>query len=64
MSASVHTPSPRPALRRAQFLLAGRALAEILEARQPADHILQTLFRSHRECGSRDRALVSELVYG
>jgi len=54
----------RAGLRRAQLLLAQQALAEILQAQRPADVILQELFRNNRQCGSRDRALVGELVYG
>ena len=56
--------STAPALRRAQLLLARQALAEILAAKRPADAILQDLFRDNRQCGSRDRARITELVYG
>ena len=51
-------------LRRAQLLLARQALEAILAAQRPADAILQELFRDNRQCGSRDRARISELVYG
>ena len=50
-------------LRRAQWLLSLAALERVLEAGRPADAVLQQLFRDNRQCGSRDRALVSELVY-
>lgn len=53
-----------PGLRRAQLLLARQALEAILAAQRPADAILQDLFRDNRQCGSRDRARISELVYG
>jgi len=53
-----------PQLRLAQFRLAAEALAEVLRAARPADQILQALWRAHRECGARDRALVAELLYG
>lgn len=51
-------------LRRAQLLLARQALAAILTAQRPADAILQDLFRDNRQCGSRDRARITELIYG
>lgn len=51
-------------LRRAQFLLAQQALTQALAGLRPADAILQDLFRANRQCGSRDRALVAELLYG
>jgi 16S rRNA (cytosine967-C5)-methyltransferase len=50
-------------LRRAQWLLSLAALEQVLERGRPADAALQQLFRENRQCGSRDRALVSELVY-
>ena len=50
-------------LRRAQWLLSLAALEQVLEGGRPADAALQQLFRENRQCGSRDRALVSELVY-
>lgn len=50
-------------LRRAQWLLSLAALERVLEGGRPADAVLQQLFRDNRQCGSRDRALVSELVY-
>jgi 16S rRNA (cytosine967-C5)-methyltransferase len=53
-----------PGLRRAQLLLARQALEAILAAQRPADAILQDLFRDNRQCGSRDRARIGELVYG
>jgi 16S rRNA (cytosine967-C5)-methyltransferase len=52
-----------PALRRAQWLLSVRALEQVLQADRPADAVLQQLFRENRQCGSRDRALVTDLVY-
>ncbi|AXQ30981.1 RsmB/NOP family class I SAM-dependent RNA methyltransferase [Solimonas sp. K1W22B-7] len=58
------TVAPVPALRRAQLLLARQALEAILAAQRPADAILQELFRDNRQCGSRDRARIGDLVYG
>lgn len=51
-------------VRPAQLRHARSVLTEVLLARRPADELLQTLFRAHREMGSRDRAGVSALVYG
>jgi 16S rRNA (cytosine967-C5)-methyltransferase len=51
-------------LRPTHFTLAQQALAEIFRLARPADTILQTLFRERPQMGSRDRAGVSELVYG
>ena len=51
-------------LRPMHFTLAQQALAEIFRLARPADAILQTLFRERPQMGSRDRAGVSELVYG
>lgn len=54
-----------PALpRRLHALRARDALQEIARGSKPADQILEALFRSHKEMGKRDRASVSDLVYG
>lgn len=54
------TPLPR----RLHALRARDALQDIARGSKPADQILETLFRSHKEMGKRDRATVSALVYG
>lgn len=54
------TPLPR----RLHALRARDALQDIARGSKPADQILETLFRSHKEMGKRDRASVSALVYG
>jgi 16S rRNA (cytosine967-C5)-methyltransferase len=46
------------------FQMAVSCLAEILHARRPADVILHDEFRAHPQMGARDRASVSDLVYG
>jgi 16S rRNA (cytosine967-C5)-methyltransferase len=51
-------------LRPAQFTCATEALTAILRLTKPADVVLQTLFRERPQMGSRDRALVNDLVYG
>ncbi len=50
--------------RRLHALRARDALQDIARGAKPADQILETLFRSHKEMGKRDRASVSDLVYG
>lgn len=50
--------------RRVHALRARDALQDITRGAKPADQILETLFRSHKEMGKRDRASVSDLVYG
>lgn len=50
--------------RRLHALRARDALQDIARGSKPADQILETLFRSHKEMGKRDRASVSALVYG
>lgn len=47
-----------------QLKIAARALEEIFRGKKPADAILRELFEHHRNAGSRDRAIVSDLVYG
>jgi len=54
------TPLPR----RLHALRARDALQDIARGSKPADQILEMLFRSHKEMGKRDRAAVSDLVYG
>ncbi len=56
-------PESRFSSRATHFLTAAQALAEILLARRPADAIVHDHFRKARS-GSRDRALISSLVYG
>lgn len=54
-----------PALpRRLHALRARDALQDIARGSKPADQILESLFRSHKEMGKRDRASVGDLVYG
>lgn len=50
--------------RRVHALRARDALQDIARGSKPADQILETLFRSHKEMGKRDRASVGDLVYG
>ncbi|MEK6806341.1 MAG: RsmB/NOP family class I SAM-dependent RNA methyltransferase [Pseudomonadota bacterium] len=52
--------NPRPTHR--QF--ATDTLTEIFALKRPADAILQDLFRSKKQMGSKDRAAVSDMVYG
>lgn len=40
------------------------ALEDIVRGSQPADLTLEKLFRTHKEMGKRDRAAVSDMVYG
>ncbi|HUR42112.1 MAG TPA: RsmB/NOP family class I SAM-dependent RNA methyltransferase [Verrucomicrobiae bacterium] len=54
---------PRP-LRHTHLRLAADALATIFGGEIPADGALRELYARHRSAGSRDRAQVSELVYG
>lgn len=54
------TPLPR----RLHVARAHIALEDIARGTKPADQILDVLFRSHKEMGKRDRASVSEMVYG
>ncbi|NKF22773.1 RsmB/NOP family class I SAM-dependent RNA methyltransferase [Solimonas marina] len=56
--------APLPRLRPPHWRAAVAVLARTLEAREPADAVLQHWFREHREMGGRDRANVSALVYG
>ncbi|MBI2383287.1 MAG: RsmB/NOP family class I SAM-dependent RNA methyltransferase [Gammaproteobacteria bacterium] len=53
-----------PPLRRAQARFAAEALATIFTLKQPADAVLDELFRANRQMGARDRRLVGDLVYG
>jgi len=53
-----------PALRATHLLTAAEALSEILRGTQPADAVLQALFRERRKAGSKDRAQITALVYG
>ncbi len=53
-----------PALRPFQFDLAVACLGQIQHGRRPADVILQEAFRARPQMGSKDRASVSDLVYG
>ncbi|HZP12748.1 MAG TPA: RsmB/NOP family class I SAM-dependent RNA methyltransferase [Nevskiaceae bacterium] len=52
------------ALRPFHLELAMSCLAEIQHARRPADAILQEAFRTRPQMGSKDRAGVSDVVYG
>jgi 16S rRNA (cytosine967-C5)-methyltransferase len=42
---------------------AGEALERLLEFSQPADAVLSTYFREHRELGGRERGFVAETCY-
>ncbi|MCB5185589.1 RsmB/NOP family class I SAM-dependent RNA methyltransferase [Methylobacillus gramineus] len=44
--------------------LAGVVLADVLGTSGPADAKLGSLFREHRDLGTKDRALIAESVYG
>lgn len=55
---------PIPTHRYSHVMRARVALEDIARGSRPADQILESLFRSHREMGKRDRAQVSGLVYG
>jgi 16S rRNA (cytosine967-C5)-methyltransferase len=57
--------APPPArLRRPQWQLAVQTLDRVLHQARVADASLQEAFRARAEMGSRDRARVSDLVYG
>jgi 16S rRNA (cytosine967-C5)-methyltransferase len=51
------------AITRALLEAAAEALQLALRLDRPADAVLSEFFRSHRELGSRDRALVAETVF-
>lgn len=51
------------ALRRGEPDLLGRALAEALSLRLPADAVLRKFFREHPELGRRDRADLADTVF-
>lgn len=51
-------------LRHTHLRMAADALAEALQARSPADAVLRELYAKHRNAGARDRARVSDLLYG
>ncbi len=51
------------AVRRGEPDLLGRALAEALSLRLPADAVLRTFFREHPELGRRDRADLADTVF-
>src|SRR5581483_11299250 len=53
-----------PRLRPPHFALAVEILDEVWRRQRPADAVLQECFRERPQMGSRDRAGVSELVYG
>jgi 16S rRNA (cytosine967-C5)-methyltransferase len=50
-------------LARTQLDAIVRALAIVLPAQAPADHLLSQYFRDNKSLGSRDRALVADTVY-
>jgi 16S rRNA (cytosine967-C5)-methyltransferase len=50
--------------RRLHVARALAVLQDIASGHTPADQILETLFRRHKEMGKRDRAAVSAMVYG
>jgi len=50
-------------LGRAQLEAIVAALTVVLPARQPADVQLRQFFRDHKNLGSRDRAMVADVVY-
>lgn len=43
---------------------AAQALDLVLDFRRPADAVLSSFFRDHKKLGARDRAFVSEAVFG
>jgi 16S rRNA (cytosine967-C5)-methyltransferase len=43
---------------------AAQLLDEVLEFRQPSDHLLSGYFRSHPKLGRQDRARIAETIYG
>ncbi len=49
-----------------RFLLMtiGDVLAQVFGASRPADRVLGGFFREHRQCGARDRKILSEGVFG
>ncbi|MCI0749142.1 MAG: RsmB/NOP family class I SAM-dependent RNA methyltransferase [Nevskiales bacterium] len=61
---SGHPKTPATGLRVAQLQIAAQALTTILRADNPADAVLQNLFRRNRKAGAKDRARISALVYG
>lgn len=44
--------------------MAADALAEVLKAQAPADAVLREIYAKHRNAGARDRARVTDLLYG
>ncbi len=54
----------RPRIFPAQWQLAVQVLDRVLREGRAADRLLQTAFRERRAMGGRDRARVSDLVYG
>jgi len=51
-------------LRPAHLLRAATLLAEVRASGSPADRVIEAWLRRHRDMGRRDRAIVSDLVYG
>lgn len=60
---SFAAPAPRR-IYPAQWQLAVEVLASVLADGRAADRLLQHEFRQRRQMGGRDRAIVSDLVYG
>ncbi|HMM46722.1 MAG TPA: RsmB/NOP family class I SAM-dependent RNA methyltransferase [Thiobacillaceae bacterium] len=46
------------------FQSAAQALDLVLDFRRPADAVLASFFREHKQLGARDRAFISEAVFG
>jgi 16S rRNA (cytosine967-C5)-methyltransferase len=53
-----------PALRHTHLKHAADVLARVATGSTPADSALRELFAQHRNAGSRDRAAITQLVYG
>src|SRR5688500_4178211 len=55
---------PFPALRHTHLRHAAVVLTRVQDGATPADLALRELFAEHRNAGSRDRATITQLVYG
>src|SRR5689334_14878752 len=56
--------SSAQSLRHTHLRHAAAALERVLDGSTPADAALRELFAQHRNAGSRDRAAITQLVYG
>ena len=55
---------PAPKLRHTHLRHAATALTQVIAGEKPADTVLRELYALHRNAGSRDRAQITELLYG